>query len=66
MARLVLTRRIGESIRIGDDIVVRIADSRADGSCRVVIEAPRTVPIVREELLGGRRNAAAVHGRDRR
>ena len=45
---LVLTRRIGESIHIGDEIVVTIL-SVAGGNVRVGIEAPREVPITRPE-----------------
>lgn len=47
---LVLTRRTGQSIRIGESIDVRIV--RVDGD-RVVlgIVAPRSIPIVRAELL---------------
>ena len=50
---LVLTRREGESIRIGRDIVVTITEmSHFKGwpRCRVGIEAPADVPIVRTEL----------------
>lgn len=47
---LVLTRRISESIRIGDDIVVHVR--RIDhGNVRLAIEAPADTRIVRTELL---------------
>lgn len=47
---LALTRRVGESIYIGNDIIVTI--SRVHGSSVVVgISAPREVPIVRSELV---------------
>ena len=47
---LVLTRRPGQSIRIGDSIDVQVI--RVEGD-RVVlgIAAPREVPVVRAELL---------------
>ncbi len=46
---LVLTRRIGESIRIGDTIVVKIVD--LDGRhVKLGIEAPRNVAVNREEI----------------
>ena len=48
---LVLSRKVGERIVIGDQIsvsVVRIAP----GAVRIGIEAPDDVPIVREELTG--------------
>ena len=46
---LILTRRSGETILIGDDIEVTVM--RVSGNqVRIGIEAPRDVPIVREEL----------------
>jgi carbon storage regulator len=46
---LILTRRLGETILIGDDIEVTIA--HIDGNqVRVGIKAPKDVDIVREEL----------------
>jgi carbon storage regulator len=47
---LVLTRKPGERILIGDDIVVTILDVRGDG-IRVGIDAPRGIKIQREEIL---------------
>lgn len=46
---LVLTRKLGESIRIGDDIVVKVVelDSR---HVKLGIEAPRSVSVNREEI----------------
>lgn len=47
---LVLKRKAGERIRIGDDVTVLIA--AVDGNkVSVGIEAPRQVQIMREELL---------------
>jgi carbon storage regulator len=47
---LVLSRRVGECVCIGDDIKVSIA--RIDGNqVRPMIDAPRSIPILREELL---------------
>jgi carbon storage regulator len=46
---LVLTRRLGESIRIGDDVLVRVVDVQA-GAVRIAIEAPREIPVHREEI----------------
>ena len=46
---LVLTRRVGESIRIRGDIVIKV--TAIDGQrVRLGIEAPREVPIWRSEL----------------
>ena len=47
---LVLTRRAGESIQIGDDIVIRIAEITAD-KMKLQINAPKEIPIMRSELL---------------
>ena len=47
---LVLTRKAGERILIGDDIVITILDSRGDG-IRIGIDAPKGVKIQREEVL---------------
>ncbi|UWX97560.1 carbon storage regulator CsrA [Arthrobacter zhaoxinii] len=47
---LVLTRRSGEQILIGDDIVITVLDSRGDG-IRIGIDAPRGVKIQRNEVL---------------
>ena len=47
---LVLSRRVGESIVIGDDVTVTVLDVRGD-VVRVGIQAPRSVTVHREELL---------------
>jgi carbon storage regulator len=47
---LILTRKLGETIAIGDDIIVAVVDIN-EPQVRLGIEAPRTVPIHREELL---------------
>ena len=46
---LVLTRRTGESIRIGDDISIRVLEIQR-GQVRVAIDAPRRIPVHREEV----------------
>ena len=46
---LVLTRKIGESFYIGDDIKITIHAIRGDG-IRVAIDAPKEVQILRSEL----------------
>jgi carbon storage regulator len=47
---LVLTRRRGERIKIGDDIEV-IVTRVVDGAVRLAIVAPKTTKIVRTELV---------------
>lgn len=47
---LVLSRRVGERLVIGDDIVITIIDVRSDG-VRIGIDAPRHVRVNRAEVL---------------
>jgi carbon storage regulator len=47
---LVLTRRIGERIHLGDDITVLVADVDRGGEVHIGITAPREVPVHREEI----------------
>ncbi|WP_243230366.1 carbon storage regulator CsrA [Microbacterium sp. CIAB417] len=47
---LVLTRRIGESVLIGDEIEVTILDVKGD-SVRIGIQAPRETRIQRAEIV---------------
>lgn len=47
---LVLTRRIGETILIGQDIEVVVLEAYGS-QVRLGIEAPREVTILREELV---------------
>ena len=58
---LVLSRKQGESIIIGGDIVVTIVEVRG-GQVRVGIDAPRSIDVHREEIYQEvlRENVAAV------
>ncbi len=47
---LVLSRKLGEKIFIGDNICITVVDIDR-GKIRLGIEAPRNVPIYRQELL---------------
>jgi len=47
---LVLSRKPGEAIRIGDDIEISVIEVRGD-TVRIGIEAPKSVAIFRQELL---------------
>ena len=47
---LVLTRKVGEKFRVGDDIYVTVVRI-ADGGVRLGIEAPADVTILRAELI---------------
>jgi carbon storage regulator len=46
---LILTRNVGETIRINDDIVVTILDVQGK-QVRIGITAPEDVPVHREEI----------------
>jgi len=46
---LILTRRIGESLKINDDITVTVLDVKGI-QVRMGVEAPRHVSIHREEV----------------
>ena len=46
---LVLTRRLGEAITIGDDIKIVIVDLDTS-QVKIGIQAPRSVEVYREEL----------------
>lgn len=46
---LVLTRRIGESLIIGDDVIIRVLDVKGD-VVRIGVDAPRHVQIHRQEV----------------
>ncbi len=47
---LVLTRRIGEAILIGDDVRVAVLEARGN-RVRIGIQAPLSVGVQREELV---------------
>lgn len=47
---LILTRRVLESLLIGDDVVVKVLGVKGN-QVRIGIEAPEDVIVVREELL---------------
>jgi carbon storage regulator len=60
---LVLNRKIGERILIGDDIVVTVVKVQGK-QVRIGIEAPLSVSIRRQELLPQQESAAsALHQR---
>lgn len=46
---LILTRRVGESIIIGDHITVSILSIKGN-QVRVGVEAPKEIPVHREEI----------------
>lgn len=46
---LILSRRIGESVNIGDDIQVTVLSIKGN-QVRIGVNAPREVPVHREEI----------------
>ena len=46
---LVLSRKIGESLIINDNIIVKVLKIGKDGHVKIGIDAPREIPIVRGE-----------------
>ncbi len=47
---LVLSRKVNETIKISDDIEIRILEVKGD-TVRIGIEAPKSVDILRGELV---------------
>ena len=47
--KLILTRRVGETLMIGNDITVTVLGVKAN-QIRLGIEAPKDVPVHREEV----------------
>jgi carbon storage regulator len=46
---LIITRKKGESLMIGDDIEILVS-KRDDGNVKIRIKAPRDIQILRKEL----------------
>jgi carbon storage regulator len=46
---LIVTRRVAESVMIGDDIVITVLAVRGN-QVRVAIDAPKQIPVIREEV----------------
>jgi carbon storage regulator len=53
---LVLSRKIGEYIQIGDGVVVTVREMRG-GRVRLAVEAPQEVLVLRGELAAGQPSA---------
>jgi carbon storage regulator len=62
---LVLSRRDGEQILVGDNVVIKVL-AISHGRVRVGIEAPRDVQVRRSELLSSDRFISPVRNERRR
>ena len=47
---LILSRKVGESIQIGDNIKIMVADIDSKGFIKIGIEAPRNITVHRDEV----------------
>jgi carbon storage regulator len=58
---LIITRKPGEKIMLGDDVVVHVMEI-VGNSVRIGIQAPRSLPVYREEIWDAvrRENQAAA------
>lgn len=56
---LVLSRKLGEKIYIGENVCITVVDIDR-GKIRLGIEAPRDVPIYRQELLPSKGGEASA------
>lgn len=56
---LVLSRKKEESIRIGDEITIKVISVKG-GGVRLGIDAPKDISIMRSELLSGFETCIAV------
>ncbi len=53
---LILTRKVGESIAIGDHVVVKVLDVQGQ-KVQLGVEAPKDVKVLRPELVDPDRGA---------
>lgn len=61
MGHLMLKRRVGESVIVGDDVVITVVEIRGF-SVRLSVQAPDQLAIVRTELLAPEGEDASCDG----
>ncbi len=60
---LILTRKVGEIVMIGEDVVVKVLGVRS-GQVKIGIEAPRELPVHRHEIFERIKAENAAHDGD--
>ncbi len=60
---LILTRRQDESLRIGDEVTVKILSIRGN-HVRIGVAAPRSIPVHRQEVYERMRQELAAQAHD--
>jgi carbon storage regulator len=59
---LVLTRKPTQKIRIADNITLTIVRVQ-DGEVKIGIDAPREIPVMRQEIFDRQQNAKRISAR---
>ena len=60
---LILTRRVGESLMIGDDVTITVLGVKGN-QVRIGVNAPKEVAVHREEILKRIEEAGAAEAGD--
>jgi carbon storage regulator len=57
---LILTRRVGESLMIGDDVTITVLGVKGN-QVRIGVKAPKEVAVHREEILNRIEQSGGTH-----
>ena len=60
---LILTRRVGESLMIGDEVTITVLGVKGN-QVRIGVNAPKEVAVHREEILNRIEEAAAAESEE--
>jgi carbon storage regulator len=60
---LILTRRVGESLKVGEEITVTVLGVKGN-QVRIGVDAPRDVSVHREEIYNRIHNGDAAPSKD--